>query len=73
MQQLEKIHGVHKVLLQFKEISLCFECHSKVRGLFSFFKKYSKTFLQLFDSQKTSSITIKFHRNIAYIEKNYRR
>ena len=50
-QQLEKIHGVHDVLLQFKEIFFCFECHNRVRELFSFFGKYSKTFLQL-DSQK---------------------
>ena len=37
IQKLEKIHGVPKVLLQFKEIFLSFECHSRVRGLFSFF------------------------------------
>ena len=32
-----KIHGVSKILLQFKEISLCFESQNRVRGLFSFF------------------------------------
>ena len=43
-----KIHGVHKVLSQFKKISLCFECHSRVRGLFSFFlKNIAKHFYNL--------------------------
>ena len=54
MQQLEKIHGVHKVWLQFKEISLFVlnaTAESVDCSLFFFFEKYSKTFLQ-FDSQK---------------------
>ena len=36
-----------KVLLQFKETSLCFECLSRVRRLFSFFEKYSETFFAI--------------------------
>ena len=43
----KKIHGVHKVLLQFeKSLFIFLKCRSKVRGLLSFFEKSRKTFLQ---------------------------
>ena len=63
---MEKTRGVHKILLQFKKISLCLiQCHGRVHELVSFLKKSTKTFL-LFDlpSYKDFQNTSKIYRNI---------